>query len=70
MKNTPTRTRTQVLEIDTTEYERAHGSAPRRAAYGTWLLRIDGATIELTGEWLRARRELAAQTSGTAYLLP
>jgi hypothetical protein len=64
-------TRERTVEIDTIEYERVHGRAPRRAEYGLWLLRIDNATVELTGEWLRVRRALLASSEGGTYhLLP
>lgn len=57
--------------FDTAEYERSHGRAPRRTAYGTWLFMVDGAYVERTGEYLACKRALAAELPAGEYqLLP
>lgn len=63
--------RSEPITVDVSDYVRAHGRAPRRDQYGLWIFRVDGAEVELTGEYLRVKRQLAGQDVGGTYdLLP
>lgn len=64
-----TLTRTQAIEVDVDTYVRTHGRAPRRSQYGAWIFEIDGASIELTGEFLDVKRRLAGEGVGGVYVL-
>lgn len=61
--------RTEPTTLDLTEYLRSRGRRPRRGEYGTWLVAVDGALVERSGEWLAVRRWLAEEYRGASLVL-
>lgn len=56
--------------VDTQAFERSHGRAPRRDAYGAWLFATpEGVQVELTGEYRDVKRRLTSELGAGQYAL-